>query len=129
MGAAIDPAGYESRKKIRGKKRNVPVGTQGLLMQVIVHAAEVQARDIGVLLIASLFGLYPFLPKRRIVEPTTGWLSRCRRLAKDWECLDRGGGLPEPVLCLPPDPKAMQTLQMIPDALWEDAEKGFSTDD
>jgi transposase len=32
-------------------------------MQVIVHAADVQDRDGGVLLMASLFGLFPFLVK------------------------------------------------------------------
>ena len=31
------------------------------------------------------------LPKRWVVERTIGWLNRCRRLAKDWECLNRNG--------------------------------------
>ena len=50
-------------KKIKGKKRHVLVDTQGLLMQAIVHAADIQDRDGGVLLMATLFGLYPFLLK------------------------------------------------------------------
>jgi hypothetical protein len=32
-------------------------------MQAIVHAADIQDRDGGVLLVATLFGMYPFLLK------------------------------------------------------------------
>jgi hypothetical protein len=32
-------------------------------MQAIIHAADIQDRDGGVLLMGSLFGLYPFLLK------------------------------------------------------------------
>jgi transposase len=39
------------------------VDTEGLLMQAVVHSAGVQDRDGGVLLMATLFGLYPFLLK------------------------------------------------------------------
>ena len=39
------------------------VDTQGLLMHVIVHPADIQDRDGGVLLVSTLFGLYPFLRK------------------------------------------------------------------
>lgn len=125
-----DPPGYDAGKKIKGKKRHILVDTQGLLMQAIVHSADIQDRDGGVLLMSSLFGLFPFLlnlyadsgyagpkfqdglakacaqvnveivkrsdvgkfvvlPKRWIVERTIAWLNRCRRLAKDWERLNR----------------------------------------
>ena len=101
-------------------------------MQAIIHAADLQDRAGGVLLMSSLFGAFPFLlklyadsgyqgptfqegvsracaqvnveivkrsdigkfavlPKRWIVERTIAWLNRCRRLAKDWESLNRNG--------------------------------------
>ena len=36
---------------------------QGLLLHAVVHAADIQDRDGGVLVMATLFGMYPFLLK------------------------------------------------------------------
>ena len=35
----------------------------GLLVHAIVHPADIQDRDGGILLLATLFGMYPFLKK------------------------------------------------------------------
>jgi putative transposase len=130
-GASIDPPGYDAGKKIKGKKRHILIDTMGLLLHAIVHSAGIQDRDGGIVLLATLFGQFPFLeklfadsayqgpicasalakilpyleteivkrsdqakgfvqlPKRWIVERTIAWLNRCRRLAKDWENLNR----------------------------------------
>ena len=70
-GASIDPPGYDAGKKrqrrrcaeIKGKKRHILVDTQGLLIHAIVHAADIQDRDGGAFVMATMFGLYPFLMK------------------------------------------------------------------
>src|ERR1700720_3503203 len=62
-GARIDPSGFDAGKLIKGKKRHVLVDTQGLLLHSMVTAAGVQDRDGGLALLATLFGLFPFLAK------------------------------------------------------------------
>jgi transposase len=39
------------------------VDTQGLLLHALVHSADIQDRDGGVLVMATLLGLHPFLRK------------------------------------------------------------------
>ena len=62
-GACIDPSGYDAGKRIKGKKRHILVDTLGLLLHAVVHPADIQDRDGGVLLLSTLFGAYPFLLK------------------------------------------------------------------
>jgi len=58
-----DAPGFDIGKNIKGKKRHILVDTQGLLLHAIVHAADIQDRDGGVLLMSTMFGAYPFLLK------------------------------------------------------------------
>ena len=68
-GRTVDPSGWDAGKSgeallrpvVRGKKRRILVDTQGLLMHAVVHTADVQDRDGGVLVMATLFGLHPVL--------------------------------------------------------------------
>ena len=62
-GPRIDPHGFDAGKLIKGKKRHVLVDTLGLVLHALVTAADVQDRDGGVLLMATLFGQFPFLRK------------------------------------------------------------------
>lgn len=62
-GASIDPLGHDAGKGIKGKKRHILVDTTGLMPQAIVHAADIQDRGGGAMLMATLFGLFPFLLK------------------------------------------------------------------
>jgi putative transposase len=62
-GPCIDPPGFDAGKLIKGKKRHILVDTQGLLLHAIVHPADIQDRDGGILLLSTLFGLFPFLKR------------------------------------------------------------------
>jgi len=62
-GAAIDPSGFDAGKRVKGKKRHVLVDTLGLLLHALVHPANVQDRDGGILLLSSLADRFPLLRK------------------------------------------------------------------
>ena len=63
-------------------------GYQGAEFQAQVKRAMAQ---VNVEIVKRSDGVRGFvvLPKRWLVERTFAWLNRCRRLAKDWECLSR----------------------------------------
>jgi len=141
-----DERGYDGGQKILGRKRHLLVATQGLLLAVKVHAANMLDRQGAPLLLAPLAGCLPrlpliwadsgsngkcqvwikehlgveveivnhpwtgikgvwapegteidwdkilpkgfqVLPRRWVVERTHAWISRCRRLARDFEGL------------------------------------------
>src|SRR5690242_382914 len=55
------PRGYDAAKKVKGRKRHVAVDTSGLLLGVIVHAADIQDADGVGDLLRRLKRLYPWL--------------------------------------------------------------------
>ena len=55
--------GFDAGKLIKGKKRHILVDTLGLLLHALVTPADVQDRDGGLMLLATLFGQFPFLKK------------------------------------------------------------------
>jgi hypothetical protein len=44
-------------------KRHILVDTLGLLLHAVVHPADIQDHDRGVLVLSTLFGMFPFLKK------------------------------------------------------------------
>jgi transposase len=126
-GKSLDPQGFDAGKKVTGRKRHILVDTLGLLLNVVVHSADIQDRDGAALVLdkrtrrqfpfieriyadggyqgprvraaAARTGTWKIeiikrsdiargfvvLPKRWVVERTLAWISRNRRLARDFE--------------------------------------------
>jgi putative transposase len=57
------PHGYDGAKKLSGRKRHLLVDTLGLVLTVVVHAADIQDRAGAKLLLEPVKGLFPRLEK------------------------------------------------------------------
>ena len=55
------PRGFDAGKKIRGRKRHIVTDTEGNLVGLQVHTADIQDRDGAVGTLASIRTLYPWL--------------------------------------------------------------------
>ena len=55
------PRGFDAGKKIKGRKRHIVTDTEGHLVGVQVHPADIQDRDGAPDLLASIRSLYPWL--------------------------------------------------------------------
>ena len=53
--------GYDAGKKVNGRKRHILVDTLGLLLIVVVHAANIQDRDGAMLVLGKAKGKFPRL--------------------------------------------------------------------
>ena len=98
------PRGYDAGQKVKGRKRHIVVDTLGLLLAVVVHAADLQDRDGARPVLARLGNRFPRL---RVVWADGGyrgpkleaWLAR---LAPDW------------ALAIVPRPTSASGFQVLP---------------
>jgi len=57
------PRGYDAGKKVKGRKRNIVVDVLGMVLVVLVLAANIQDRDGGWMLLVALHRAYPSITK------------------------------------------------------------------
>ena len=111
--------GYDAGKQVHGRKRHVLVDTIGLVMRILVTAADCDDRDglrgllsayfaggvqrlkklwvaalkhshkIDLEVVAKPAAGFAVLPRRWVVERTFAWLVNFRRHSKDYEVLPR----------------------------------------
>jgi transposase len=63
-GSTLDPQGFDAGKKVTGRKRHILVDTLGLLLNVVVHPADVQDRDGARLVLdRRTRRLFPFIER------------------------------------------------------------------
>src|SRR4051812_46273099 len=55
------PRGYDAGKKIKGRKRHIVTDTEGNLVGLVVHEANIQDRDGAPCVLASIRSRYPWL--------------------------------------------------------------------
>src|SRR6516164_4133719 len=55
------PRGYDPAKKVKGRKRHIVSDTSGLLVGVVVHAADIQDRDGAGIVIQAIHDPFPWL--------------------------------------------------------------------
>jgi putative transposase len=64
--------GYDGGKKVSGRKRHLLVDTMGLLLKVVVHAANLQDRESVNLLLKPVKGQFPRMEKVWVNQGSTG---------------------------------------------------------
>jgi transposase len=68
------PQGYDAGKKVTGRKRHILVDTLGLLLNAVVHSANVQDRDgARVVLVQRTRRLFPFIERFFADAGYPGW--------------------------------------------------------
>src|SRR6266571_3200245 len=64
--------GYDGGKKLSGRKRHLLVDTMGLVLKVVVHAANIQDREGVPFLLSPIKGVFPRMNKVWVDQGYTG---------------------------------------------------------